>query len=54
MYYVGIDVSLKESALRILDCKGKIVREAKLPTDPEVIARLVAETGDRPSMFTLR
>jgi predicted NBD/HSP70 family sugar kinase len=32
MYYIGIDVSSKESALCILDCKGKIVRETKLPT----------------------
>jgi transposase len=45
MYYIGIDVSSKESALCILDGKGKIVRETKLPTDPEVIARFVAATG---------
>jgi hypothetical protein len=45
MYYIGIDVSTKESALCILDDKGKIVRETKLPTDPEVIARFVAGTG---------
>jgi transposase len=44
-YYIGIDVSSKESALCILDGKGKIVRETKLPTDPEVIARFVAATG---------
>ena len=34
MYYIGIDVSTKESAVCILDGKGKIVREAKLATDP--------------------
>ena len=45
MYYIGIDVSTKESALGILDGKGKIVRETKLPTDPEMIARLIAATG---------
>src|ERR1700730_15409593 len=45
MYYIGIDVSTKESALCILDDKGKIVRETKLPTDPEIIARFVAATG---------
>ena len=27
MYYIGIDVSTRESALCILDGKGKIVRE---------------------------
>ena len=44
MYYIGIDVSTKESALCILDGKGKIVRETKLPTDPEIIARFIADT----------
>jgi transposase len=45
MYFIGIDVSTKESALCILDGKGKIVRETKLPTDPEIIARFIAATG---------
>ena len=45
MYYIGIDVSMKESALCIVDGKGKIVRETKLPTDPEIIARFIAATG---------
>ena len=45
MYYIGIDVSTKESALCILDGKGKIERETKLPTDPESIARFIAATG---------
>ena len=45
MYYIGIDVSSKESALCVLDCKGKIVRETKLPTDLEGISRFVAATG---------
>ena len=45
MYYIGIDVSTKESALCILDGNGKIVRETKLPTDPEIIARFFADTG---------
>ena len=34
MYYIGIDVSTKESALCILDGKGKIARETKLPPIP--------------------
>ena len=45
MYYIGIDVSTKESALCILDGKGKIVRETKLPTDPEIIAHFIDATG---------
>ena len=45
MYYIGIEVSTKESALCVLDGNGKIVRETKLPTDPEIIARFIADTG---------
>jgi hypothetical protein len=45
MYFIGIDVSTKESALCIVDGNGKIVREAKLPSDPEIIARFIADTG---------
>ena len=45
MYYIGIDVSTKERALRILDGNGKIVRETKRATDPEIIAGFIADTG---------
>ena len=45
MYFIGIDVSTKESALCILDGNGKIVRETKLPSDPEIIGRFIADTG---------
>ena len=45
MYYIGIDVSTKERALCILEGKGKIARETKLPTDSEIIARLIDATG---------
>ena len=45
MYFIGIDVSTKESALCILDGNGKIVRETRLPTDPEIIAHFIAGTG---------
>jgi hypothetical protein len=53
MYYIGIDISSKESALCVLDCKGKV---AKLPTDPEVISRFVAATGaaDRADRLGIR
>jgi transposase len=45
MYYIGIDVSTKESALCIVDGNGKIVRETKLPTDPAIIAGFITDTG---------
>jgi transposase len=45
MYFIGIDVSTKESALCIVDGNGKIVRETKLPTDPAIIAGFITDTG---------
>jgi hypothetical protein len=45
MYFIGIDVSTEGSAFCILDGKGKIVRETKLPTGPEIVARFIAATG---------
>ena len=43
MFYCGLDVSLKQTALCVVDGDGRIVREAKLPTDPEVIGRFLDE-----------
>ena len=34
-YYAGIDVSLEASSICVLDASGKIVREAKLSSEPE-------------------
>ena len=42
---VGLDVSVKETAICIVDETGKIVREAKVTTDPEAIVALLMETG---------
>lgn len=36
-HYAGIDVSLKDSTICIVDGGGKIVREAKVETDPEAV-----------------
>jgi hypothetical protein len=33
-YYAGIDVSLEQSSVCIVDVKGKIVREAKVASEP--------------------
>ena len=40
-YYVGLAVSLKETALCIVDGSGAIVREAVLPSHPDMIAEFV-------------
>jgi len=33
-YYAGIDVSLKESSVCVVDAKGKVVREVKVASAP--------------------
>jgi transposase len=37
----GLDVSVKETAISIVDEIGKIVREAKVTTEPEAIVALL-------------
>lgn len=34
-YYAGIDVSLKDSSVCVVDGGGRIVREAKVASEPE-------------------
>ena len=36
-YYAGTDVSLEESSVCAIDGSGKIVREAKIPSEPEAL-----------------
>ena len=39
-YYAGIDVSLEASSVCVVDAAGKIVREAKVASEPEALIRL--------------
>ena len=36
-HYAGIDVSLKESSVCIVDATGKVVREVKVVSEPEAL-----------------
>src|SRR4051794_9485806 len=40
-HYVGLDVSLEETAICVLDKTGKVIWRGRCPSDPEVIARIV-------------
>lgn len=42
-HYVGIDVALEESSVCIVDATGMIVREVKVATEPEGLARYFDE-----------
>jgi transposase len=41
-YYVGLDVSLKSTAICVVDAKGKIVCEGVVASDPEAITTFIA------------
>lgn len=42
-HYVGIDVSLEESSVCIVDASGTIVREVKIASEPEALVRYFDE-----------
>src|SRR3954449_4575115 len=42
---VGLDVSVKETAICIVDETGKVVREAKVATEPQAIIALLNGAG---------
>jgi transposase len=44
-YYAGIDVSLKESNVCVVDAAGKIVREVKVASEPEALIGYFEELG---------
>ncbi|MFY9655758.1 MAG: IS110 family transposase [Methylocystis sp.] len=41
-HYVGLDVSLKQTAVCVVDLTGKIIREAMVASDPGAIAQFIA------------
>ena len=44
-HYAGIDVSLEQSSVCVVDATGRIVREAKVPSEPEALARFFGQLG---------
>jgi len=44
-YYAGIDVSLKDSSVCVVDATGKVVREVKVASEPEALVRFFDELG---------
>ena len=45
-YYAGIDVSLEQSSVCVVDELGKIVRETKVASDPAALAGLLGRLGE--------
>ena len=44
-HHVGIDVSLELSSLCVLDATGKVVREAKVASEPEALVAFLRALG---------
>ena len=44
-YFVGLDVSVKETSICIVDDAGKIVKEAKVASEPEALVCFFKELG---------
>ena len=44
-YFAGLDVSLEETAICIVDDTGKIVREARAASEPDALIAFFAECG---------
>src|SRR5512144_190241 len=44
-HYVGIDVSLDLRSVCVVDATGKVVREAKVPSEPAALVRFLRELG---------
>jgi transposase len=44
-HYAGIDVSLEQSSVCVVDAKGQIVCEAKVASEPEALVRFFGRVG---------
>jgi transposase len=44
-HFAGIDVSLERSSVCVVDATGRIVREAKVASEPEALVRLFGQLG---------
>ena len=42
-WFIGIDVSLEQSSVCVLDAGGKIMREAKIASEPEALVAFCRE-----------
>ena len=46
-YFAGLDVSVKETSVCIVDDAGKIVREARVASEPEALLQVLRNVTSR-------
>lgn len=46
-YFAGLDVSIDETAICVVDDDGKVALETAVPTDPELIAEALQRYARR-------
>ena len=44
-HFAGLDVSLEETAVCVVDEEGRIVREARVPSEPEALVAFLRGLG---------
>ncbi len=44
-HFAGLDVSVNEISVYVLDTKGKIVREVKVASEPEALLAVLKDPG---------
>jgi transposase len=44
-HFVGLDVSVQETSVCVIDDAGKVLCERKVPTEPDAIAVLLTSIG---------
>ena len=45
-YFVGLDISVQETAVCVVDELGKVICESKVSTEPDDIAALLSKISD--------
>jgi transposase len=44
-FYCGLDISLEETSVCIVNAEGKTVKESKVPTDPDALAKALVDAN---------
>ncbi len=48
-HFAGMDVSVKETSICVVDDTGRIVREVKVASEPEALLQVLANPSHTPS-----